>query len=112
MLDKIGETFSGIISATTSFGIFVELSDIYVEGLVHVTALGNDYYHYEPTRHWLIGERTRRIFRLGDEVVVRVVQVNLDERKIDFELEEQKSARGGKPRKARRGSGLRRKSRK
>jgi ribonuclease R len=112
MLDKIGETFTGIISATTSFGIFVELSDIYVEGLVHVTALGNDYYHYEPTRHWLIGERSRRIFRLGDEVSVKVVQVNLDDRKIDFELDEQKPARGGRSRKARRGSGLRRKSRK
>jgi ribonuclease R len=111
MLDKIGETFSGIISATTSFGIFVELMDIYVEGLVHVTALGNDYYHYEPTRHWLIGERTRRIFRLGDEVTVKVVQVNLDDRKIDFELGESKPARG-KQRKSRRSSGLRRKSRK
>jgi len=111
MLDKIGETFPGIISATTSFGIFVELMDIYVEGLVHVTALGNDYYHYEPTRHWLIGERTRRIFRLGDEVSVKVVQVNLDDRKIDFELGESKPARG-KPRKPRRSSGLRRKSRK
>jgi len=112
MLDKIGASFPGIISATTSFGIFVELSDIYVEGLVHVTALGNDYYHYEPARHWLIGERTRRIFRLGDEVAVKVVQVNLDERKIDFELDENKSVRGGRQRKARRGSGLRRKSRK
>jgi len=112
MLDKVGETFSGIITATTSFGIFVELRDIYVEGLVHVTALGDDYYHYEPTRHWLIGERTRRMFRLGDEVTVKVVQVNLDERKIDFELGEGKTVRGGKPRKARRASGLRRKSRK
>ena len=112
MLDKVGETFSGIITATTSFGIFVELRDIYVEGLVHVTALGDDYYHYEPTRHWLIGERTRRMFRLGDEVTVKVVQVNLDERKIDFELGEGKPARGGKPRKSRRASGLRRKSRK
>ena len=112
MLDKIGETFPGIISTTTSFGIFVELKDIYVEGLVHVTALGNDYYHYEPTRHWLIGERTRRIFRLGDEVAVKVVQVNLDDRKIDFELDESKPARGKKQRKSRRGSGLNRKSRK
>ncbi|MEZ5542767.1 MAG: ribonuclease R [Pseudomonadota bacterium] len=111
MLDKIGASFAGIISATTSFGIFVELSDIYVEGLVHVTALGNDFYHYEPTRHWLIGERTRRIFRLGDEVTVRVMQVNLDERKIDFELDEQAAGRSGRGRKARRGSGLRRKSR-
>ncbi len=100
MLDKIGESYAGIISSVTSFGLFVELRDIYVEGLVHVTAMGNDYYHYDPTRHWLMGERSHRIFRLGDEVSVRVVQVNLDERKIDFELQEQKPARGGKARKA------------
>ena len=91
MLDKIGESYKGIISSVTSFGIFVELQDIYVEGLVHVTALGNDYYHYDPARHWLIGERTNRIYRLGDVVDVKVVQVNLDERKIDFELIEKES---------------------
>jgi ribonuclease R len=96
MLDKIGEVYPGIITGTTSFGIFVELQDIFVEGLVHVTALGNDYYHYDPTRHWLIGERTNHIFRLGDTVTVRVVQVNLDERKIDFELHEKKTGRGKK----------------
>jgi ribonuclease R len=93
MLDKVGETYAGIITSVTSFGIFVELRDIYVEGLVHVTALGNDYYHYEPARHWLMGERTRRIFRLGDEVTVKVVQVNLDDRKIDFELNESQHKR-------------------
>jgi ribonuclease R len=88
MLDKVGETYAGIISSVTSFGIFVELQEIYVEGLVHVTAMGNDYYHFDPTRHWLMGERTNRIYRLGDQLDVRVVQVNLDERKIDFELAE------------------------
>ena len=88
MLDKVGETYAGIISSVTSFGIFVELQDIYVEGLVHVTAMGNDYYHFDPTRHWLMGERTNRIYRLGDQLDVRIVQVNLDERKIDFELAE------------------------
>lgn len=91
MLDHIGETFRGIISSVTSFGIFVELRDVYIEGLVHVTALGNDYYHYDPTRHWLMGERTNRIYRLGDTVVVNVVQVNLDDRKIDLELVEKGS---------------------
>jgi ribonuclease R len=96
MLDKVGETYPGIITGTTSFGIFVELQDIYVEGLVHVTALGNDYYHYDPTRHWLIGERTNRIFRLGDPVTVKVMQVNLDERKIDFELNEKNAGHGKK----------------
>ena len=86
MLDKIGETYAGIISSVTSFGLFVELQDIYVEGLVHVTAMGNDYYHFDPIRHWLMGERTNKTYRLGDQLNVRVVQVNLDERKIDFEL--------------------------
>jgi ribonuclease R len=91
MLDKVGETYAGIISSVTSFGLFVELQEIYVEGLVHVTALGNDYYHYDPARHRLIGERSNRIYRLGDEVVVKVVQVNLDERKIEFELVQKQS---------------------
>ena len=93
MLDKIGESYTGIITSTTSFGIFVELQDIYVEGLVHVTALGNDYYHFDPTRHWLMGERTNKIFRLGDPVQVRVVQVNLDDRKIDFELSDKPASK-------------------
>ncbi len=111
MLDKIGETYAGIITGTTSFGIFVELQDIYVEGLVHVTALGNDYYHYDPTRHWLIGERTNRIFRLGDSVAVKVVQVNLDDRKIDFELNEKKAPAGKKQNKRGRKTSKRRRSR-
>lgn len=86
MQDKVGETFNGIISGVTSFGIFVELDDIYVEGLVHVTALNNDYYHFDAAHHRLIGERTRKIYRLGDKLRVRVARVDLDERKIDFEL--------------------------
>jgi ribonuclease R len=98
MLDRVGETYAGIITSTTSFGLFVELQDIYVEGLVHVTALGNDYYHFDPTRHWLMGERTNKIFRLGDPIEVRVVHVNLDDRKIDFELSgDQAGKPTGKP---------------
>nr|VFJ56734.1 MAG: RNAse R [Candidatus Kentron sp. FW] len=85
MMDKVGETFSGRISSATSFGIFVELDDIYVEGLVHVTALGNDYYHFDPVHHRLWGERTRRIYRLADAIKVRLVHVDLDQRKISFE---------------------------
>jgi ribonuclease R len=86
MLDKVGEVFTGIVSAVTSFGIFVELDDVYVEGLVHVSALGDDYFHFDPAHHRLQGERTRSMFRLADRVTVRVVRVSLDERKIDFEL--------------------------
>jgi ribonuclease R len=86
MLDKVGEDYDGIVSSVTSFGIFVELKDIYVEGLAHITALHNDYYHFDPAGHRLRGERTGKVYRLGDEVSVKVVRVNLDDRKIDFEL--------------------------
>ena len=86
MMDKIGEEFDGYISGVTNFGIFVELVQFYVDGLVHITALGNDYYHFDAAHHRLMGERTRQIYRLGDKVRVRVVRVDLDETKIDFEL--------------------------
>ncbi len=86
--DRVGETFEGIINAVTGFGIFVELKDIYVEGLVHISALPQDYYHYEAAQHRLIGEKSRQVFRLGDEVKVQVVRVDLDERKDDLELVE------------------------
>lgn len=86
MLDKVGQVFEGIISAVTAFGLFVELKDIYVEGLAHVTSLRSDYYHFDPIGHRLRGERTGRVYRLANKVKVRVVRVDLDERKIDFEL--------------------------
>ena len=86
MMDKIGEEFSGIISAVTSFGFFVELADIYVEGLVHISNLGQDYFHFDPTSHQLKGERTNTNYRLGDTVKIRVARVDLDEKKMDFEL--------------------------
>lgn len=84
--DKLGQEFSGRISSVTGFGIFVELDQIYVEGLVHVTGLKNDYYRFDASKHRLIGERTHMVYRLGDKVNVRVARVNLDERKIDFDL--------------------------
>ena len=107
MLDKVGEEYEGIVSSVTSFGIFVELKEIYVEGLVHITALQNDYYHFDPAGHRLRGERTGRMYRLGDQVRVRVVRVDLDERKLDFELADTQVAekpdksekRGGRGRK-------------
>ena len=86
MMDKIGEEFSGIISAVTSFGFFVELADIYVEGLVHISNLGQDYFHFDPTSHQLKGERTNTNYRLGDTVKIKVARVDLDEKKMDFEL--------------------------
>ena len=102
MLDKVGDDFDGIISGVTSFGIFVELKDIYIEGLVHVTALDNDYYHFEPAAHRLVGERSGRIYRLGDVVRVKVVRVDLDDRKIELALADggKGGRRGGRKSKA------------
>ncbi len=86
MLDKVGEEFSGIISGVNSFGLFVELDEIYVTGLVHVTALDRDYYHFDPIGHRLTGERSGEVFRMGDAISIQVAAVNLDDRKIDFVL--------------------------
>jgi ribonuclease R len=91
MTDRVGEVFDGVISGVTGFGLFVEIRGIYVEGLVHISTLGNDYFRFEPAKHALIGERTNQVLRLGDEVTVRVVRADLDEARIDFELLEQKS---------------------
>lgn len=81
--DHVGEEYDGIIGAVVPFGFFVELSDIYIEGLVHVSTLSGDYFHHDAVKHRLIGERTAVSFRLGDEVRVRVVRVDLEDRKID-----------------------------
>lgn len=91
--DKVGEVFEGIVSAVTGFGVFVELKDIYVDGLVHITALPHDYYRFDAAKHRLVGDRTRQVFGLGDELTVKVVRVSLEERKIDFELDSVKSGR-------------------
>lgn len=86
LMDKVGDEFKGIISAVTSFGFFVELTDIHVEGLVHISNLPQDFFHFDPVSHQLIGERTHVRYRLGDSVTIKVVRVDLDEKKIDFEL--------------------------
>lgn len=91
MQDKLGQVFDGRISAVTSFGIFVELDDIYVEGLVHVTSLKSDYYTYDATKHRLTGTRGGAVYHLGDKMTVLVARVDLDERKIDFEPVEEES---------------------
>ncbi|KUP05635.1 ribonuclease R [Bacillus coahuilensis m2-6] len=85
MLDKIGEEFDGIISSVTNFGMFVELSNT-IEGLVHVSYMTDDYYRFDERHMAMIGERTGQVFRIGDEITVRVVNVNKDERAIDFEI--------------------------
>ncbi len=86
MQDKVGEEFSGLITAVTGFGFFVELKDIFVEGLVHISTLPQDYFHFDSGNHQLVGENTGKRYRLGDTVKVKVVGVSLDDKKIDFEL--------------------------
>jgi ribonuclease R len=86
MLDKVGGEFHGIITGVSSFGLFVELDEVFVTGLLHITALDHDYFHFDPVGHRLTGERTGRVYRLGDPVSVQVAAVNLDDRKIDFVL--------------------------
>ncbi len=86
MQDKVGQTFAGIIADVTGFGVFVELDDIYVQGLLHITALTNDYYHYDATHRQLSGKRAGKVYRLGDPITVTVARVDLDNREIDFDL--------------------------
>lgn len=120
MLDKIGEEFTGIISSVTSFGMFVELDNT-VEGLIRLSDLADDYYHFHEMQMALIGERTSKVYRIGDEVRVRVARVNMDEHTIDFELVEslgrqdvptviyatKKGRKGGKSRRSHGGGGER-----
>ena len=86
MQDRVGETFDGTISGVTSFGIFVTLDGLNIDGLVHVTELGRDYFHFEPGRHALTGERSGRVFQLAGRVRVMVARVDLEATKIDFTL--------------------------
>lgn len=85
MEDKIGQEFDGIISSVTNFGLFVELPNT-IEGLVHVSYMTDDYYHYNDRMYAMVGERTGNVFRIGDQITVRVINVNKDEHDIDFEI--------------------------
>jgi len=92
--EHVGDEFNGVVSAVTGFGLFVELEDLYIEGLVHITALPADYYRFDAAHQRLIGERTGRSFQLGGRVRVQVARVDLDDKKIDLELVE--SLSGGR----------------
>lgn len=96
MMDKVGEVFDGVIGSVTSFGLFIELENT-IEGLIHISNLTDDYYHYDESRLTLIGERTSRTFRIGDVVEIRVAKVSMEEHTIDFELVDMKKSnnRGG-----------------
>ena len=86
MRHRLGEEYEGTVTAAVPFGLFVELEPLYIEGLVHVSALSNDYYEHDPRAHRLVGRGTGMSYALGDRVRVKVIRVNLDERKIDLEL--------------------------
>lgn len=85
MADKIGEEFEGIVSSVTNFGMFIELPNT-IEGLVHMSYMTDDYYHYDERNYALVGERTKMSYRIGDVIKVRVVNVNKDEHTVDFEV--------------------------
>ena len=94
MRQHVGEAFDGVISSVTNFGLFVQLNELYIEGLIHVTNLDSDFYHFDPVRLRLKGERSGRSFRMGDEIRIIVSRVDLDDRKIDFELADGSSSGG------------------
>lgn len=93
MLDKVGEEFEGIISSVTSFGMFIEL-DNSVEGLIRMSDMSDDYYHFHELHMVLIGERTSKVYRIGDEVKIRVARVNMADHTIDFEMVDMKPRSG------------------
>ncbi|GGW82575.1 ribonuclease R [Alteromonas halophila] len=97
MLDHVGDTFEGVVSSVTGFGLFVRLTEYHIDGLVHITSLDDDFYHYDEVKQILAGESGHRQFRLGDTVEVKVAAVNLDERKIDLVFDQQTlKGKGGK----------------
>jgi len=92
MQDRIGDEYNGTVSAVTSFGMFVAIDDIFIEGLVHVSELGQDYFHYDQAKHMMLGERTGKRYRLGDRVRIKVIRADIETSKIDFSLAEQENA--------------------
>jgi len=94
MQEKVGETFAGTISGVASFGLFVTLDGLAIDGLVHVTELPRDYFHFDAVRHALVGERTGRSFQLAGRVTVKIARVDLERAKIDFTLDDTQGAQG------------------
>jgi ribonuclease R len=84
MEGHVGEEFAGVITGVTNFGLFVQITELQIDGLVHVTSLANDYYHYESGTQQLVGERTRKTYSLGESMTVKVQRVDLETRRIDF----------------------------
>jgi ribonuclease R len=84
MQQHVGGVFEGSITGVTGFGLFVTLDDYYVDGLVHISELGRDYFRFEATRHMLLGERTGKRYRLADRIKVKLVRADLETRRIDL----------------------------
>jgi ribonuclease R len=88
MADKVGDEYHGYITGVAPFGLFVELIEHYVEGLVHISSMADDYYRFVEQQHTLRGENTKRVYRLGDKVLVQVVRVDMERRQVDLGLVE------------------------
>lgn len=102
MQDHVGDVFEAVVASVTSFGLFVRLKELFIDGLVHISTLGSDYYQYDPARQRLLGEHSGKVYQIGDPVTVKVAAVNLDDRQIDLLMADE-SSRGrkrasGKPR--------------
>ncbi len=91
MRDRIGDEFDVLITGVVDFGVFVQIKGMQIDGLIHVSSLGTDYFHRDKSGYRLVGERSGRVFRLGDSLRARLINVVIDERKIDFELIQQRS---------------------
>ena len=103
MQDRVGEVFTGSVSSVVPFGLFVALDDVFVEGLVHISELGEDYFQYDETRHQLLGERTGQRYRLSDRITVQLMRVDLETTRIDFRLQVDTPVSAGKKKGRRRG---------
>lgn len=108
MKDRVGDEFPGSVSGVAPFGLFVALDDVYVEGMIHISELGNDYFHFDASKHQLLGERTGKRYRLADRVRIRIARVDLDTARIDFVLQVPETLREGGRKES--GHGGRRKS--
>jgi len=91
MSHKIGDTLFGVVSSVTEFGVFVELEEFYVDGLVHITSLGQDYYRYEADHRRLVGEQSGKVYQTGDRLEVQVARVDMEQGRIDFSLTDVKN---------------------
>jgi len=99
MRHRVGEELAGVITSVASFGLFIELEGLYIEGMVHVSNLADDFYEFDARHQRLVGSRSKKVYALGERLRVRVTRVSLDERKIDLEI----AAAGGAPNRARAG---------